>query len=59
MMHTDGMKEVYFSEYCKSCVNKDTGEHEDPCHECLTEGARKNSHKPLRYVESTAKKKKD
>lgn len=51
----DEMKEVYFSEYCKSCVNKDTDEHEDPCHECLTEGARYNSHKPARYVEAMKK----
>lgn len=54
----DGMKEVYFSEYCKSCVNKDTDEWEDPCHECLTEGARANSHKPARYHKGFKREKK-
>jgi hypothetical protein len=52
----ENMKEVYFSEYCKTCVNKDTDEGKDPCDECLTEGFRANSHKPARYVESVGKK---
>ena len=49
------MKEVYFGEYCKSCVNKNTKEYDDPCNECLTESARENSHKPIRYVEAMKK----
>lgn len=51
-----GMKEVYFSEYCKSCMNKDIKETEDPCNDCLTEGARHDSHKPVKYVEAMQKK---
>lgn len=51
------MKEVYFEQYCKTCTNKDTKETEDPCNECLTECARQDSHKPIRYVKKMAKKK--
>ena len=51
-----GMKEVYFEQYCKTCVNRDIKETEDPCNECLTTSARENSHKPIRYVESMKKK---
>ena len=50
------MKEVSFYYYCKTCVNKDLKETEDPCNECLTEGARHNSHKPVKYVESVVNK---
>lgn len=53
----DEMKEVYFDQYCKTCVNKDLKEHEEPCDDCLAEGARQNSHKPVKYVEAVAKKK--
>lgn len=44
------MKEVYFNEYCKTCIHKNLKETEDPCNECLTEGARSESHKPVRYI---------
>lgn len=46
----DNMKEVYFGEYCKSCVHKDTAEKDEPCFECLAEPGNVDSHKPVRYV---------
>lgn len=48
---TDNEKqEVYFHEYCKTCVNKDLDETKDPCDECLSEPTNNNSHKPIKYV---------
>lgn len=55
MSYTERMKEVYFSEYCKTCVHKKLKEHESPCDECLAEGARPESHKPVKYVKSSRK----
>ena len=52
----NNMKEVYFSEYCKTCINFDKKEDEDPCHDCLNEPARENSHKPLHYKKAMSKK---
>lgn len=49
--HDNNMKEVYFSEYCKTCKNEKLNESEDPCNECLGEGGRENSHKPSRWEE--------
>ena len=51
----DGLKEVYFDEYCQTCEYKDIKESEDPCDECLDEPVNQYSHKPVRYK---AKKKK-
>lgn len=45
----DSDKEVYFDQYCKTCVNKDLDEHEDPCHECLNNPSNVDSHKPVYY----------
>ena len=47
----ENMKLVEFDKYCPTCQNKNTEDSEDPCNECLAEGARQYSHKPLRYVE--------
>ena len=44
-------KEVYFDRYCKTCVNEDTKEDEDPCYDCLAEPVNSHSHKPVKYVE--------
>ena len=48
----DNMKEVYFDQYCKTCLHKDVKETEDPCCECLGEGARQDSHKPVNWKNS-------
>lgn len=47
----DGFKEVYFNQYCKTCVHKDLKETEDPCTECLDEPVNLESHKPVRWEE--------
>lgn len=49
MSMDSNMKEVYFDQYCKTCKNEKIAETEDPCCECLGEGARQDSHKPARY----------
>ena len=48
---TDGMKEVYFDQYCPTCKYKDTGEDEQPCFDCLAEPVNQYSHKPVKYEE--------
>ncbi len=48
---TDGYKEVYFDKYCETCRHEKVEEKEDPCHECLNEPARMNSHKPVKWEE--------
>lgn len=50
MEMSDSYKEVYFDQYCKTCHYKNTAESEDPCYECLSEPARQNSHKPVRWI---------
>lgn len=47
----DSYKEVYFDQYCKTCVSKDKKEYEDPCDECLSEPVNLYSHKPVNYKE--------
>lgn len=44
-------KEVYFSEYCKTCKHNDKGEDEDPCYDCLEEPVNLYSHKPVNWQE--------
>lgn len=50
-MNSDGMKLVYFDEYCKTCKHKNVVEDSEPCDECLTEPARQYSHKPVKWEE--------
>lgn len=50
MSEINNLKEVYFDQYCKTCVHKDCAEAEDPCHECLNNCVNVNSHKPVRYI---------
>lgn len=47
----DSYKEVYFSEYCKTCRHKDKREDEDPCYDCLEEPVNLYSHKPVNWQE--------
>lgn len=50
-MEIENWKEVDFKTYCPKCKYKKLEETEDPCNECLTEGARVNTKKPLRFKE--------
>ena len=55
MTYDSFMKEVFFNEYCHTCVNADLDGMEDPCFECLNEPCREYSHKPANYVEAKKK----
>ena len=46
----NNQKEAWFWMYCKHCKYSKTPESEDPCDECLVEGANENSHKPINYI---------
>ena len=48
-------KEVYFNEYCKTCMHKGIKEADEPCAECLTYPANTYSHKPINYEEKKIK----
>lgn len=58
MSQVSEFKEVYFHEYCKKCKHKDLGEDDQPCRECLCEAVNIDSHKPVRYENGPAKRKK-
>ena len=48
----DNMKEVYFDQYCPTCKHASSNDkdgYNEICDECLGEGARQYSHKPVRY----------
>jgi hypothetical protein len=45
----EGYKEVYFHEYCKTCVNGDCSNSDEPCNECLDNPINLYSHKPVKY----------
>ena len=52
-MNEDGMKEVYFGIYCKTCKYFDTDENslESPCDDCLSYSSNLYSHKPVKFKE--------
>lgn len=50
------MKIATFWEFCASCKHKNVPETEEPCNECLSCGAREDSHRPLNYEEGKDKK---
>ena len=50
-MESNGMKEVYFDQYCSKCKHSDVKETEDPCFDCLAEPMNQNSHKPVKWEE--------
>lgn len=52
----DSYKEVYFGEYCKTCMHCDKAETDDPCDDCLSEPVNVYSHKPVKYEEKEKKK---
>lgn len=45
----EGMKEVYFDQYCEKCKNQDLEEDKEPCCDCLNEPVNQYSHKPVKY----------
>ena len=47
----DIYKEVYFSQYCKTCKYETISEGEDPCHDCLNEPTNLYFHKPVNWKE--------
>ena len=49
MDSTEGMKEVYFDQYCEKCKNQDLEEDKEPCCDCLNEPVNQYSHKPVKY----------
>lgn len=51
----DSYKEVYFDQYCHTCVHCDKPGYEDPCDDCLSEPVNVYSHKPVKYVEKEKK----
>lgn len=51
------MKEVYFENFCDTCVHHEKPEDEEPCDECLAIPARLYSHRPEFYeVDVNAKR---
>jgi hypothetical protein len=47
----DNYKEVYFSQYCKTCAYEMLSENEEPCNGCLDIPTRPDSHKPEMWEE--------
>ena len=48
----ENFKHINFENWCPSCIHEDE-EESDPykaCNDCLSEGARVNTQKPLKYV---------
>lgn len=42
-------KPVEWGEYCKSCINRNKTEEEDPCFDCLNEFSNTDTHRPVYY----------
>lgn len=51
----DTYKEVYFSQYCKTCKYEKLAESEDPCDSCLNEPVNVYSHKPVYHEDNGVK----
>lgn len=51
-MNNDGLKIVYFDQYCKTCKHRKMKEDDQPCRECLGEPVNVDSHKPVRWEKS-------
>lgn len=51
MEYEHEMKEVYFNDYCSSCLYYNVKDEDDPCNECLCFPSRRYSHKPINYKE--------
>ena len=53
MESNDGMKEVYFDQYCPKCKNCDLEGNKEPCCDCLSEPVNQYSHKPVKFEEGS------
>lgn len=42
-------KEVYFDQYCPTCLHKKKKENEKPCFKCLQHPSNTDSHKPIKW----------
>lgn len=51
MEANDGMKEVYFDQYCKTCEYYEESEAGKHCYDCLEDPVNQYSHKPINYKE--------
>lgn len=51
MASDDEYREVFFGDYCKSCVYKERKAEQIPCCYCLEEPVNLYSHKPVKYKE--------
>lgn len=49
----ESYKEVYFGEYCKTCLHETDDENDisSPCYDCLAEPVNVHSHKPVKWKE--------
>lgn len=58
MSEVSDYKEVYFDQYCGSCIYKDEKEDADAnhCNECLHSTVNLHSHKPVNYISDGKKK---
>lgn len=45
----DNQKEVYFNDYCGTCIYELLSESQPPCDECLMTSTREYSHKPINW----------
>ena len=45
----DNWKEVLFDKYCPLCKYEKVNEGDDPCNDCLAQGALLDTHKPLYF----------
>ena len=48
------VKIIEFDKYCRVCEFENRRSTEMPCDECLTYGARKESHKPMHFIKKGA-----
>lgn len=56
MSNSEGYKEVYFHEYCKTCKHYNKNDMtKDPCNECLDEYSNLYTHKPVKYEPKESK----
>lgn len=46
-----GWKIIKYNEWCHKCKYQNTSATEEPCNECLTECARYQNSKPLKFKE--------
>ena len=48
-MEHDNEKEVYFNQYCPTCLYSKQPEEQYPCEECLSYPSNSYSHKPVKW----------